>query len=109
MFWPTIADSGFDPFTWNQMCEMHALPVGWETMDYFDFLAKRRRLMAAVVRRAYESLQPVGSRGRHPGRGGLSGSLAAAVSDCLVVMSEDNWKVCARERPLGLGGTQNAG
>lgn len=34
----------------------HALPDGWEHMDYQDFLAARRRLMAVVVRDAFSLL-----------------------------------------------------
>lgn len=34
----------------------HALPVGWEQLDYPEFLEKRRSLIAAVVREAFERL-----------------------------------------------------
>jgi Uncharacterized conserved protein len=34
----------------------HALPEGWENLDYFDFLQKRRILMASVVKDAFEKL-----------------------------------------------------
>lgn len=34
----------------------HSLPAGWESMDYFDFLRERRRLLADVVRRGFEKL-----------------------------------------------------
>lgn len=37
-------------------CEEHALPENFETMDYFDFLKKRRVLMAQTVKKAYERL-----------------------------------------------------
>jgi hypothetical protein len=35
----------------------HALPNGWEQMEYADFLAKRRVLMAKVIKRGYERLR----------------------------------------------------
>ena len=35
----------------------HALPENWEHMDYFDFLSKRRILMAEVVKQGYERLR----------------------------------------------------
>lgn len=35
----------------------HALPPDWEEMDYFDFLADRRRRIARVVRSGYEQLK----------------------------------------------------
>ncbi len=40
----------------RQMMEWHALPEGWHTMDYETFLAKRRQLIAGVIRRGFESL-----------------------------------------------------
>jgi hypothetical protein len=41
---------------WQVMHQMHALPVGWESMSYDEFLQKRRLLMAQIIRRGYESL-----------------------------------------------------
>lgn len=38
-------------------CEQHALPVGFEDMDYFNFLNARRLLMAKLVKKAYERLR----------------------------------------------------
>lgn len=35
----------------------HALPDGWEHMDYHDFLRERRVLMAKVIKRGYERLK----------------------------------------------------
>jgi hypothetical protein len=35
---------------------LHALPEDWERMDYFDFLAKRRLLMANVIKTGFEKL-----------------------------------------------------
>jgi hypothetical protein len=34
----------------------HAIPEGFETMNYFDFIQKRRFLMAQIVKKAYEKL-----------------------------------------------------
>lgn len=34
----------------------NAMPVGFENMDYFDFLDKRRQLMAGIIKKAYEKL-----------------------------------------------------
>ena len=33
---------------------VHALPNNWEHMDYADFLAARRVMMAPVIKRGYE-------------------------------------------------------
>jgi hypothetical protein len=35
----------------------HALPDGWEKMEYADFLIQRRILMANVIKRGYERLK----------------------------------------------------
>jgi hypothetical protein len=35
----------------------HALPEGWENMDYREFLQRRRVLMANVIKRGYERLK----------------------------------------------------
>ena len=40
----------------GKVCAMHALPVGFETMEYFDFLEKRRGLMAEIIAKAYDRL-----------------------------------------------------
>ena len=40
----------------QKMCEWHALPDGWETMEYGQFLKERRGLMSANISNAYELL-----------------------------------------------------
>jgi hypothetical protein len=47
----------------------HALPDGWENMDYRAFLAARRRLMGLVVRDAYAKLNEHGYRPVYPQAG----------------------------------------
>lgn len=46
----------FSESDWRMMTELHALPEGWERMEYAEFLAERRRLMASIVRRGFETL-----------------------------------------------------
>jgi hypothetical protein len=46
----------FNPKIWDEMCQVHALPNGWEYMPYEEFLRQRRTLMAQVVRRGFETL-----------------------------------------------------
>lgn len=46
----------FGEAEWAAMHEAHALPPGWETMAYPDFLEERRKRMAAIIRRGFESL-----------------------------------------------------
>lgn len=45
------------PEEWCRMQRLHALPEGWEAMHYEDFLHQRRKLMAAITRRGFESLK----------------------------------------------------
>lgn len=40
----------------QQIMYWHALPDGWEKMDYFIFLEKRRKLMAQVIRDGFSRL-----------------------------------------------------
>ncbi len=46
----------FDTNTWARMCELHALPEGWESLPYDEFLRQRRILMAQITRRGFEAL-----------------------------------------------------
>lgn len=48
--------SRFSQAEWNVMCEMHALPEGWEQMEYKEFLEKRRILMAQIIKKGYEAI-----------------------------------------------------
>jgi hypothetical protein len=41
---------------WGRMCAEHALPMGWETMEYETFLTERRRRMAEIIRVAFRKL-----------------------------------------------------
>lgn len=47
----------FSTEEWQRMQELHALPEGWEQMAYADFLVARRKLMADIVRRGFETLR----------------------------------------------------
>ena len=40
----------------------HALPDGWEEMEYQSFLAERRNLIARVIAEGYELLTEKGAR-----------------------------------------------
>ncbi|MBN1586025.1 MAG: DUF262 domain-containing protein [Candidatus Omnitrophica bacterium] len=41
---------------WLEMQRFHALPEGWENLDYATFLVERRNLMADIIRQGYETL-----------------------------------------------------
>jgi hypothetical protein len=47
----------FSAEEWTRMHEHHALPEGWPTMSYDEFLIERRKLMAAIIRKGFESLK----------------------------------------------------
>ena len=47
----------FSESEWQTMHDLHALPAGWERMDYATFLAARRALMANIIRRGYATLE----------------------------------------------------
>ena len=46
----------FSEDDWRVMHRMHALPDGWDSMPYDEFLQQRRLLMAQIIRQGYESL-----------------------------------------------------
>jgi len=46
----------FSEVSWKEMSELHALPDGWEAMEYEDFLPKRRVLMAQIIKRGFEAI-----------------------------------------------------
>ena len=41
---------------WGRLCAEHALPLGWESMAYEEFLRDRRRSMADIIRVAFRQL-----------------------------------------------------
>ena len=54
-YWPAMA-SRLDPDRLNRQIYWHALPVGWEQLDYATFLERRRTMLARVVRDGFNSL-----------------------------------------------------
>jgi hypothetical protein len=46
----------FSPDELSRMCYWHALPPGWEHLDYQDFLAVRRKGIARVIREGFRRL-----------------------------------------------------
>lgn len=53
---PTIR-SRFSPDEWVLMHKHHALPENWYQMPYETFLQERRKLMASIIRRGFETLK----------------------------------------------------
>ena len=44
---------------WEQQAYHHALPFGWEQLDYHSFLEKRQKLMAKVVREGFSRIDQI--------------------------------------------------
>jgi hypothetical protein len=66
-YWPEqLAEKKLMPERLEQQMYWHALPQGWETMAYPDFLEARRRLMGAVVRDAFARLREQGYSPEYP-------------------------------------------
>lgn len=56
-YWPQlVAERGGDPDWLKKQLYWHALPDGWEGMEYEEFLGQRRALMAQVTKDAFEKL-----------------------------------------------------
>jgi hypothetical protein len=47
---------GLDDDRWGRACAEHALPLGWEKLDYETFLRERRQRMAEITRVAFRQL-----------------------------------------------------
>jgi hypothetical protein len=56
MYVPEIKER-FSSKEWAQMHEHHAMPLHWHEMPYETFLQERRKLMADIVRRGFETLR----------------------------------------------------
>lgn len=50
-------ESRFSAEELKRMYDWHALPERWYEMDYFQFLTERRKRIAQVIRRGFESLK----------------------------------------------------
>ncbi|MBQ7545109.1 MAG: DUF262 domain-containing protein [Synergistaceae bacterium] len=56
VYYPAVCE-GMTHEEITQMEEENALPHGWESMSYEEFLMQRRRLMAQIIRRAFVVLR----------------------------------------------------
>lgn len=54
-YWSTMSGSTGSDRIKRQMY-WHALPIGWEQLDYASFLTRRRSLIATVIREAFDEL-----------------------------------------------------
>lgn len=54
-YWPVMCEYVSDDRLKRQI-HLHALPVGWEQLEYSTFLERRRELIARIVREGFETL-----------------------------------------------------
>lgn len=54
-YWPVMTDN-LEPDRLKRQVRLHALPVGWEQLEYATFLDRRRDLMARVVQEGFATL-----------------------------------------------------
>jgi Restriction Enzyme Adenine Methylase Associated len=67
VYWPAqVAAKQITGDRLAQQMYWHALPDGWEQLEYTDFLPRRRRLMAEVVRDAFTRLHDSGYQPVYP-------------------------------------------
>jgi len=87
-YWPAMS-AALDSARLEQQMYWHALPVGWEQLDYPTFLARRRRLLAMVVRDGVEQLWDAESSA--PPAGGVGELLKLGESQTLEFKSSARW------------------
>jgi hypothetical protein len=88
-YWPVMSER-MDPERLRRQVYWHALPVGWEQLDYQDFLERRRPLIARVTRegfaRLWDQKQPAP-------QANISDLVAAGESQTLEFKSSARWNI----------------
>ena len=54
-YWSKVSET-VDPVRLKRQIHWHALPVGWEQLEYSEFCEKRRKLIAQVIKEGFERL-----------------------------------------------------
>jgi hypothetical protein len=88
-YWPQLS-AALPPERLVRQAHWHALPVGWEQLDYETFVERRRPLIAAVVREGFATLLAEGGPDR---RISLADLVAAGESQTLELKSTARWNV----------------
>ncbi|MYC68922.1 MAG: DUF262 domain-containing protein [Acidobacteriia bacterium] len=92
VYWPAMA-ARLAPDRLERHRYWHALPVGWEQLDYATFLERRRSLMASVVRDGFDTLWD--DHGRPKPASSVSDLLAVGESPTVEFKSTARWNVRA--------------
>ena len=88
VYWPAMSAT-LAPARLEQQMYWHAMPVGWEQLDYPTFLARRRKLLAKVVSDGFEQLWD--SESSPPLAGGVRELLRLGESQTLEFKSSARW------------------
>lgn len=94
VYWPEMAGH-LGTARAQQQAYWHALPVGWEQLDYQTFLDRRRPLLARVVRDGFEKLWDEPGEIEHAGT--LGDLLAAGESQMVEYKSTARWNVHTKQ------------
>ena len=93
-YWPIMTER-MDAARLRRQVYWHALPVGWEQLDYTTFLERRRQLIARVTQdgftRLWDQKQP-------PHQASISDLVAAGESQTLEFKSSARWNVRVQDR-----------
>ena len=92
IYWPAMT-TGFDTDRLERQIYLHALPVGWEQLDYPTFLDRRRSLLATVVRDGFNTLWDDHTAGEPAV--GVAELLAVGESQTVEFKSTARWNVRA--------------
>ncbi len=92
-YWPLMIE-GQDPGRLKRQEYLHALPVGWEQLDYATFLERRRVLIARVVRDGFAMLW---ADRRHDRPTTVEDLIEAGESQTIEFKSTARWNVHTRQ------------
>jgi hypothetical protein len=88
-YWPIMSER-MEAGRRNRQVYWHALPVGWEQLDYATFLEKRRQLIAQVTRDGFARLW---DRKQPAPKTSISDLIAAGESQTLEFKSSARWNI----------------
>ena len=88
-YWPVMT-AAMSPDRIKRQRHWHALPIGWEQLEYDVFVDKRRPLIAQVVRDAFDTLWTDASTSA-PSPGGVSALIEDGESNVLEFKESARW------------------
>lgn len=98
-YWPSMTED-IPADRLDRQRYWHALPTGWEQLDYSEFLEKRRRLIAKVIGDGFNELQ--GKSDRHTRKAAVADLIMAGESQTVEFKSTARWnlRTCASDKKL---------